>query len=87
MRVGKLVGLVCPVIAVVACATMASRKQLVADRAKFDLSCDGAINVVELGGDAFGASGCGQKASYVVACENNYASSCTAILNSDGKRE
>jgi hypothetical protein len=72
-----------PIIAVAfGCATMAVKKDLVVDRAKFDLSCE-SINVVELGGDAFGATGCGKKASYIVDCKNNEAHSCTAILNSD----
>jgi hypothetical protein len=36
------------------------------ERATFDLACpDKQITVVELGGDAYGAQGCGRKASYV----------------------
>ena len=68
------------------CATTTSNMDLVRQRAVFDLGCNSQINVVELGnGDTFGATGCGNKASYIVKCESNYASSCTAIMNSDGK--
>ncbi|MES1187195.1 MAG: hypothetical protein ABUL60_25490 [Myxococcales bacterium] len=59
---------------------------LVRQRAAFDLSCKEPINVVELGnGDTFGATGCGNKATYVVKCTGNTATSCTAFLNSEPK--
>jgi len=74
-------------LAASACATTAARADLVRKRAAFDLNCSDPINVVDLGnGNAFGASGCGRRASYVVQCAD-YANrgTCTAIMNSDEK--
>ena len=70
-----------------ACATIAARADLVRKRAGFDLDCSEVIRVVDLGnGNAFGASGCGRRASYIVHCTDfSNKSSCTAIMNSDEK--
>jgi hypothetical protein len=65
------------------CATVAFKRNLVIKRAGFDLNCKDVIDVIDLGGRAFGATGCGRRASYVVQCLTSDASSCTAILNSD----
>ena len=45
------------------CAT--PQNELVARRAAFDLDCEEALEVTDLGGNVWGVRGCGQKASYV----------------------
>lgn len=69
------------------CATPAARANLVRQRASFDLNCPEPITIFDLGnGNAFGASGCGRRASYVVSCKDySNKSTCTAIMNSDEK--
>jgi hypothetical protein len=56
-------------------------------RAAFDLNCDEKITVLDLGnGNAFGAKGCGKRASYVVHCRDyGNKGTCTAVMNSDEK--
>jgi hypothetical protein len=53
----------------------------VAERAKVDLGCRW-ITVVHLGGDDFGADGCGLQATYTVVCGDGEGQpSCIAALN------
>ncbi len=54
---------------------------VVSQRASFDLSCPrDKIAVEEIGGDSFGATGCGQKASYTCICMYHVWSECTKPL-------
>ena len=53
-------------------------------RAPFDLDCKREeISITKLGGNTYGATGCGKKASYVVICRGGME--CDVILNSDVK--
>lgn len=47
----------------------------VAQRATFDMSC-AEVAVQNIGGDSYGATGCGQKVSYTCTCTNQVAGSC-----------
>jgi hypothetical protein len=52
--------------------------EVVAQRATFDLSCSrDQITVQPIGGDAFGVTGCNQKASYNCICMWHSWSTCT----------
>jgi hypothetical protein len=54
---------------------------VVSQRASFDLSCPrDQIAVQEIGGDSFGATGCGQKASYTCICMYHVWTTCTKPL-------
>ncbi len=59
------------------------RRHDVQQRAAFDLVCDDAIRVQELGRDTYGAIGCGRRASYYLQyCDDDhYVSACTVLLN------
>lgn len=65
-------------------ATGAAKRDLVIERAAFDLQCDRArLQAVELGNaNVYGVTGCGKRATYVVDCSDGYANSCKSILNS-----
>jgi hypothetical protein len=70
---------------VVAAGCIAStefRTGLVADRARFELGCS-SVNVSPLGGDAYGANGCGKRSVYLVKCTGGAARQdlCSAILS------
>lgn len=81
---GQLVPLGLLGLSLGACATTSAKMDLIRQRAAFDLSCNESIEVVDIGNEkTFGATGCDRRASYVVVCVNAYASSCTAIMNSD----
>lgn len=55
--------------------------EVVAQRASFDLSCPrDKLTVQGIGGDSFGATGCGQKASYTCICMYHVWSECTKPL-------
>lgn len=55
--------------------------ELVAQRASFDMSCSrDQITVQQIGGDSFGATGCGQKASYNCICMWHSWGTCTKPL-------
>jgi hypothetical protein len=55
--------------------------EVVAQRASFDLSCPrDKLSVQGIGGDSFGATGCGQKASYTCICMYHVWSECTKPL-------
>jgi hypothetical protein len=55
--------------------------EVVAQRASFDLSCSrDKIQIQSIGGDSFGAIGCGQKASYTCVCMWHSWSTCTKPL-------
>ncbi len=85
--------------ALVSCvAASASTGQLRA-RASFDLNCpDTQLEIVPIDGRTKGVRGCGQQATYVESCEQHagayvgpgtggsYRSSCTWMLNTDGRR-
>jgi hypothetical protein len=68
------------------CAVMADKEKMVLNRAHFDLNCEN-INVVELGNKAYGATGCDQKATYLVLCGGPYTAQCQAVLNSVNANE
>jgi hypothetical protein len=69
-----------------ACATTNGQAELVVQRAPFDLQCsEDRIQVYDLGNNAFGAKGCGRRATYVVNCSYWTIVSCTAILNTRGR--
>ena len=52
--------------------------EVVAQRASFDLSCSrDKLTVQSIGGDAFGVTGCNQKASYNCICMWHSWSTCT----------
>lgn len=60
---------------------------LVRQRASFDLRCSETVEVVSLGGSAYGARACGKQATYVVPCKDGTnAHTCTAILNSTDEK-
>ena len=48
----------------------------VAQRAAFDMSCQN-VTVQNIGGDSYGVSGCGKKASYTCICMYSVMGSCT----------
>lgn len=52
-----------------------SFRATVTRRASFDLSCD-SVAAQNIGGDSYGATGCGKRASYTCACANQVASAC-----------
>lgn len=73
-------------ITVTGTVTESVRNERVTNRAKWDFDCpDGKILVQKIDDTAFGASGCGKKALYVLdKCHGmNWASVCKAVLNSE----
>ena len=68
------------------CATKQARIELVQERAVFDLDCS-SINVVALGNNVFGVTGCGKRNTYIVDCKDITIDACTAIMNSNVKKE
>ena len=80
-----------PVLALVlvstscATATMTAKRDLVQQRAAFDLACNESSQVQNLGNNVFGATACGKHATYVVKCGDGSIESCTAVMNSDSK--
>ena len=73
-----------------ACAVSTGQMMnLTLKRATFDLNCPrDQLNIVDLSNDAYGITGCGQRATYIVECRNyNRIESCKAILNSSKKPE
>lgn len=64
------------------CITASFKRDLVESRARFDLACQG-VSVAPLGSDTFGASGCGQKSTYIVVCDGGAARRdlCNAMAN------
>ena len=55
--------------------------EVAAQRATFDLSCPRErLTVQQIGGDSFGVTGCGQKASYTCVCMWHSWSECTKPL-------
>ncbi len=68
------------------CAVLSDKEGMVSNRANFDLSCEN-ISVVELGNNAYGATGCDQKVTYLVLCDGPYTFQCQAVLNSVNANE
>ena len=66
-----------------ATATMTAKRDLVQQRAAFDLACNESTQVQNLGNNIFGAAACGKHATYVVKCGDGSIESCTAVMNSD----
>ena len=64
MKIGWLLFLAGALVPLSGCTML--KMNAVKERAAFDFSCDqDAITVQNIGGDSFGAEGCGQKGSYV----------------------
>jgi hypothetical protein len=62
---------------VAGCATMDDAfRSTVSKRAAFDMSCRD-VTVQNIGGDSYGVSGCGEKASYTCVCLYHVGLSCT----------
>ncbi len=62
------------------CASKSSKIELVKTRAVFDLNCP-SIEIVELGNNVFGVTGCGKRTSYIIYCKAPVLTTCTAIIN------
>jgi len=77
----KLLAFIFVTISFYSCATTNSKAKLVLKRASFDLNCKHEyLEILDLGGNNYGAIGCGKKGAYVVSCKD--WGDCTAILNS-----
>lgn len=74
-------------VLVLSCATTEQKHNLVSQRAAFDLNCSEPLQISELGNRVYGASGCGRRATYILQCYDSNIGSCTAVMNSDSKRE
>lgn len=74
--------MVCFVALCAACITTGFKKELVRERAAFDLECD-KVKVRELGNSTFGATGCGKRETYLVKCTGGKARTdlCNAVKN------
>lgn len=69
------------------CASTSTMKNQVSKRAAFDLNCKQKISIIELGEKAFGAQGCGKRASYIMRGPCDGIGMCQAVMNSDSKRK
>jgi hypothetical protein len=67
-------------------SSVAFRRGLVSQRAAFELQCEN-VSVTPLGGDAYGAAGCGKRSVYVVECSGGAARRdlCTALAQDHDK--
>lgn len=72
------------VLVLAGCTTVYDQSTMVMKRAEFDLACTNSfLSVREIAPNAFGAEGCGHRASYVVLCNGFLPSSCTPLLDSE----